>query len=224
MKSALPDRHAIPTSLSCALRNPPALGPLATEGTFHREATEVCVRSMSRLHFFVRCIVQPLVLLLCLVHCGSGKDGTGAAPIVSLIALPDVPSDEQLLRVGLFVQPLVPSRSTTPDDNRAVAVALRAYSVARYTAPDSVGALADFVANRPESPWTPILLVDLGFVYRKTGHFSKALETWQTAWAMSKDLSDTKGRAIGDAAIAYLSQLEAYFRPQGAARAAASGS
>jgi hypothetical protein len=44
----------------------------------------------------------------------------------------------------------------------------------------------------------------------KTGHFSKALEIWQAGWSETKALSDPQARAVANALVARLFQLEAY--------------
>ena len=121
------------------------------------------------------------------------------------------PTDEEFLRTGLFAQPLVPVGPTNPDEKTQLAALLVAYTKAlRQGNPDAVEPLADFVAQHPHSVWTPGLELDLGAVYRRTGHFSKALTTWQSAWDASKDLTSSGGRTVGDMAVAYLSQFEAY--------------
>jgi hypothetical protein len=68
---------------------------------------------------------------------------------------------------------------------------------------DEVEAIEDFVRVHPQSAWKPALQVNLGAIYRRTGHFSKALETWQAAWDDSKGFTDLNGRAVGDIAAAY---------------------
>ena len=122
------------------------------------------------------------------------------------------PTDVEFLRTGLFAQPLVPVAATTAQENRELARALLAYdtSVEKAGTRDVVAPLTGFLSAHPNSPWQPALLVDLGVIYRQTGHFSKALETFQSAWNVSKSLDSPNGRAIGDAAVAYLSQFEAY--------------
>ena len=123
----------------------------------------------------------------------------------------DPPTDDEILRAGLFDQPLVPIGPTNPDENRQLATLLVAYSKTLLEGErDAVQPLAGFVAQYPHSVWTPGLELELGAVYRQTGHFSKALVTWQSSWEASKDLTSTDGRIVGDMAAAYLSQFEAY--------------
>jgi len=123
----------------------------------------------------------------------------------------DSPTDEEFLRAGLFVQPLIPVGTTTRDENRRFASALIAYTAAsRQEGRDAVQPLLSFLADNPRSAWKPILLVCLGAIYRSTGHYSKALAIWQEAWEGSRSYSDQNGRVVADSAAAYLSQFEAY--------------
>jgi hypothetical protein len=141
----------------------------------------------------------------------TARDAELARPYASRLSFSDPPTDDQLQRVGLFMQPLLATGATTAADNRALAAALMDYeSSARGTRLDDVSALTGFIEAYPRSPWTPMLLVDLGALYRRTGHFSLAMAVWQRAWEQTRSLTDTSGRLVGDAAAAYLSQFEAY--------------
>jgi hypothetical protein len=122
------------------------------------------------------------------------------------------PIDAEFLRTGLFAEPLAPVAATTPEENRALAQALLTYrdAVRAVGADDAVEPLLAFLSAYPASPWKPALQLNLGMIYRQTGHFSKALNTWQTAWKDTQGLSDPRGRAFANAIVARLSQLEAY--------------
>jgi tetratricopeptide (TPR) repeat protein len=122
------------------------------------------------------------------------------------------PEAAEFLRVGLFSLPLVPLGPSSPAVNRAFAQALVAYeaAVAESGARDSVAPLLEFVERYPDSAWLAVLQVNLGVIYRQTGHFSLALTSWQRAWQLSRDATDAHGRAVGDAAVGQLSQLLAY--------------
>ena len=104
--------------------------------------------------------------------------------------------------------PLLPLAATVADENRALARALSAHdnAVRQTGARDAVDALDDFLSAWPTSGWRPALLVNLGVIYRQSGHFSKALASWQTAWQLSKSASGEAGAAVGDAAVGHLSQ------------------
>ena len=123
----------------------------------------------------------------------------------------DPPTNDDFLRAGLFVQPLVAVGPTNPDENRQLARLVVAYSDAIHEGnPDDVEPLADFASQHPSSAWAPGLQLNLGAVYRRTGHFTKALATWQAAWDGSRNLSSADGHIVGDMAAAYLFQFEAY--------------
>jgi RHS repeat-associated protein len=122
------------------------------------------------------------------------------------------PTDAQFLYTGLFAEPLAPVAATTAEENRDLAQALLTYrdAIRESGAADAVEALLAFLTANPASPWKPALQLNLGMIYRQTGHFSKALEIWQAGWSDAQSLSDPHGRALANAIVARLSQLEAY--------------
>ena len=122
------------------------------------------------------------------------------------------PTDEELVRNGLFAEPLAAVATATEDDNRDLAQALLAYrdAVEKSGANDAVEPLLGFLSAHPKSKWTPALELNLGIIYRQTGHFSKALEIWQAGWRDTQTMTDARGRALANAMVARLSQLEAY--------------
>lgn len=122
------------------------------------------------------------------------------------------PRDAEFLQTGLFAEPLAPVAATTPEENRDLAKAVLAYRDASQSsgAADAVDPLLAFLVAHPGSPWTPALQLNLGIVYRQTGHFSKSLDIWQAGWTDAQALSDPHGRALANAIVARLSQLEAY--------------
>jgi RHS repeat-associated protein len=131
------------------------------------------------------------------------------APVLSFSASP---TDAEFLHAGLFAEPLVPTAATMPAENRELAKAVLAYRdrAGNGATPDAVGPLLDFLAAHADSPWQAALQLNLGIIYRQTGHFSKALAVWQDAWRNTEKLTDRNGRALGDATIARLTQFEAY--------------
>jgi RHS repeat-associated protein len=131
-------------------------------------------------------------------------------PPPAFLTFSENPGDAEFLRAGVSNEPLVPAGRTRPAENRDLASALRAYDADRRAgALDAVEPLVAFLSRYPDTAWRPSLLVSLGTAYRRGGHFSKALEAWQSAWDAARDL-DGAGRAIGDSALAKLSQFEAY--------------
>ena len=130
----------------------------------------------------------------------------------SVLGLTSSPTDDQFLRTGLFPEPLVPVNVTNPEENRDLARALMAYRAAsaRAGASDAVRPLLSFLSSHPNSAWKPALQLNLGLVYRQTGHFSEALAIWQRGWKDSKGLTSRSGRDMANDMVAQLSQLEAY--------------
>jgi hypothetical protein len=119
----------------------------------------------------------------------------------------DSPTDGEISRAHIFTEPLVPTGQTTAEENKALALALQDFL--RRSASDEVSALTHFLDQFPGSPWRVSLLTDLGIVYRRTGHFSKALAAWEEAWALGKSQTEPTPRAIADRAAAELAELNA---------------
>jgi hypothetical protein len=67
--------------------------------------------------------------------------------------------------------------------------------------------LENFVAARPQSPWTPSLRVVLGKYHRDRGSYTRALEHWETAWEATKLSTSRSGQEIADAALAHWTRL-----------------
>lgn len=150
-----------------------------------------------------------LFAVVAVVEPGSGH-GASAQAATARTGAPGVPTDADLLHAGLSPEPLVPARATRPEENRELAAAIRTYEARKAAgATDDVEPLTAFLADHPDTAWRPALLVSLGTIYRRTGHLSKALDAWQAAWDGARELHGN-GRAIGDSALAKLSQFEAY--------------
>ena len=74
------------------------------------------------------------------------------------------------------------------EENRELAALVKAYRAAIDRGErDALQPFEQFLQEHPNSAWKASLQVDLGAVYRQTGHFSKALETWQAAWRALRD-------------------------------------
>ena len=128
--------------------------------------------------------------------------------ITNAPALPDADSaaDNQIGRVHIFAEPLAPMGKTTARENRDLALALGGYL--RGNGGDD-SALTDYLASHPHSPWRASLLTDLGITWLHEGRYSKALTAWQEAWQLSKNSSDSRGKAVADRALGELANLDA---------------
>ena len=122
------------------------------------------------------------------------------------------PKDGEFLRFGSFAHPLVPVGPTSSGENRELSDSLVQYEAdaAYRERADNVTRLTTFIEGHPTSSWRPVLLLNVGMIYRHTGHFSKALRAFDMAWSESKAARTPAGREIGDAAIAELTQMQAY--------------
>src|SRR6218665_1219813 len=138
------------------------------------------------------------------------KDNDAKHPSQTVFS--EFPQDEEFLRQGKLTHPLVPASGTSLRENQDLAQALISYEalVTKTNARDAVQPITDFLEKHPQSAWRPAILLNLGVIYRQTGHFTAALSTLREAWATTKSLETPSGRALGDASVAALSQFEAY--------------
>jgi RHS repeat-associated protein len=125
----------------------------------------------------------------------------------------DPPTDQELLVSAILPQPLAPSEEVgSARENQDLAKALLEYrsSLQGGAALDAITPLTQFLEAHPGSRWNAALYLNLGLIYRRTGHMAKALASWQTAWNLSKASSDPKVHAVADYAVGQLAEFEAY--------------
>ncbi len=116
------------------------------------------------------------------------------------------PSTQELRNVRMFVEPLVPTGSElSAEDNRQAAEALHAHYQRPVT--DDFSDVEHFLANHPDSPWTPSLTFNLGMEYYQAGWYSKALAAWERAWLLLKDAKEPAPKALGDRAVGELALM-----------------
>jgi len=124
------------------------------------------------------------------------------------LAFPAAPGVQDFFRARVFEEPLVPVGSEpTVAENADLAAALIGYS--KRSGPDDFSSLTGFLQQHPQSPWAAALLTDLGLEYYHTARYSLALEAWAEAWALAKDATDSKGRALADRAFGELIYMNA---------------
>jgi RHS repeat-associated protein len=144
-------------------------------------------------------------------------DARPPAPLVSVNrAAPEGPApslaprfsrtatEAEIFSARVFEEPLVPTGSpTSAAENNALARALAAYQQAGV--PEATGPFLDFLAKFPRSAWRGSLLMNLGLVYRRTGYFSRALDAFEEAWALTRE--SARSKATADRAVAQLAEL-----------------
>ncbi|HEY2106109.1 MAG TPA: RHS repeat-associated core domain-containing protein [Candidatus Binataceae bacterium] len=123
------------------------------------------------------------------------------------------PSDLEILVSGVLPQPLAPlDGPVEATENRALAQALIQYQGAlrRDASRDAVAPLTDFLRAYPTSRWRAALDLNLGIIFRQTGHMSRALAAWQRAWDLSRHATEPNARALADYSVGQLAEFEAY--------------
>jgi len=151
---------------------------------------------------WIRLLPALLAFLICQSVMADAPSLTGSQSVAV--------SDEDILASGGFGTLVPVGGKTDPSENNALAAALSSYAQAAYR--DEVRPITDYITGHPNSAWNTSLLLNLGNIYRNTGHFSLAAPAWQRAWMQSRDLTDPVGKAIADAA---LGRLAAYYGDTG---------
>lgn len=119
------------------------------------------------------------------------------------------PTDEEIFRVHIFEEPLVPVEGEKNDEDNAAFVSALATFYQR-TSQDDFAVLETFLNEYPESRWQGSLLTNLGIVYRKTGYYTKAMDAWQQAWDAMKNDSARRVKDLADRALVELLSIQAW--------------
>lgn len=131
-------------------------------------------------------------------------DSAPAEPVA--LRFSTAPSDAEIFSARLFDEPLVPLNSDVrSDENRALADALTAYST--RTDSDDCSSLAAYASGHPDSRWTGPLLLQLGLEYYNYGYFSKALDAWQRAWDLCRNIQSGPAKPEADRALGELARM-----------------
>jgi RHS repeat-associated protein len=115
--------------------------------------------------------------------------------------------EREISSLRLFEEPLLPiGGHPTEEESRALLDALSAYK----TNPLDVSPFEPYLMRYPSSPWRGALLTNIGLACYQMGSFSKALNSWERAWAALKTEREGAGKAYADRALGEL--LEMYAR------------
>jgi RHS repeat-associated protein len=121
----------------------------------------------------------------------------------------DPPTDSEIFSFRFLEDPLVPMLgATTPQENRTLVKALLAYR--HRSNPEDFSAILDFIEEYPHSAWRVSLLANLGYAYRRAGYFSKALASWEEAWQLGQDVTESQARVVLDRVAGEIAQLNAW--------------
>ena len=155
---------------------------------------------------FPPAIASVVIVLIWRASSRSGPRGTPSKPYLPQgdrsAAFPrfsSAPSDAEFFRARVFEEPLVPIGKTSSSENRALARQVLRYL--EYGGGEGLAPVEEFLAAYPASSWRASILGNIGVVYRRAGHFSRALRAWEEAWTLSKGATDTLGRAVADRAL-----------------------
>ena len=125
------------------------------------------------------------------------------------VSFSKTPTDEEIFRVHFFEEPLVPSRGVmSSEENTALVYALAAYS--QRTTPDDFSALTQFLYQYPKSRWQGALLASMGIVYRRSGYFSMAMDTWEKSWSLLKGETEPKIKVLADRVASELLMINSW--------------
>src|SRR5690606_17343253 len=115
-----------------------------------------------------------------------------ALPAETLIAAnPSRKELEALNRDGLVLASLS-REAARSGEMEALSATLRAYLGRKN--PEDASALANYIRNNQDSPWTPGLKVTKGVHDYHAGKFSEALISFEEAWVALKSSQDPKVR------------------------------
>ena len=87
------------------------------------------------------------------------------------------PKDEEIARARVFEEPLIPTASATVGENRSLFYALLSSLKSGNT--EDLSVIEEYLREYPQSVWRLSLLTNMGIVYRHTGYFTRALESWE---------------------------------------------
>ncbi|HWA11397.1 MAG TPA: RHS repeat-associated core domain-containing protein [Opitutaceae bacterium] len=118
----------------------------------------------------------------------------------------DASSDRAIMSAHLFEEPLVPQTADPdPAENRALAEALSTYS----RNPTETTPLESFLRQRPDSRWRASLEFNLGLDHFHQAEWSQALESWETAWTLTRESKAPRVQTVANRTLSELSQLHA---------------
>jgi RHS repeat-associated protein len=110
------------------------------------------------------------------------------------------PSDADFFKTRVFREVLVPvGRATAAAENAALGAALNQYTQSR--SPDAIEPILTFLDQHPDSPWRASLLVNVGFAFKASGAYRRALSAWDEAWRLAKSENTDRGRAVANRAV-----------------------
>jgi len=141
----------------------------------------------------------------------SGADLTfklSAPPQTTTNAIRIEPSPSmQVSQSHVFDAPLLPTRA--PFDAESLALIETLESFRQRTLRDDFSGVESFLRDFPDSAWALSLRSILGGEYYRTGHFSKAIASWKSAWELGRGFNEEVPMALAEEAVAELGLMYA---------------
>jgi YD repeat-containing protein len=117
------------------------------------------------------------------------------------------PADIFHLTATQFEEPFLPTAPTSPREDAALRQAVARYRTRAVE--DDFSAMTGYLAEFPQSGWRVAVLTNLGLSYYHDGYFSKAITTWEEAWAEGKNVQDRSAQPLVDRALGELVRMHA---------------
>lgn len=123
------------------------------------------------------------------------------------LMLGENPSVKEIGNCPNFSFRLLPTTDPSEIQKSALVAALK-LSFADEDAPD-VEPLAAFARENPDNPWTPAVILNVGLAQYAAGWFSKALESFETAWERTRASDAPESKLIANRALAEAMKINA---------------
>jgi RHS repeat-associated protein len=159
----------------------------------------------------------PFMLLMALHTGGYGESTLSAVKInrtLPAVSSPPAyprfsgqPLEHEITQAYVFGEPLLALAKTSPSENAHLAGAITGFL--RRSVTDDASLFAAFMIKYPQSSWNASLSANLGDFYYRNGLFSKALDAWEKAWLLSRNIQSRNGRDVSDMAVSQLAKMNA---------------
>jgi len=154
-----------------------------------------------------RYLIQKFVAVTLAVNCGIFSSLAIANSPTSITGLPISTAARALRTTPIFEEPLISSKTTSADEDRALAEAVAIYQ--QQSNVDDFNVFEDFLKSYPQSGWRIALSTNLGLANYHYGYFSKAITAWEEAWSRGRDITEPAAKALVDRAVGELVRMHA---------------
>lgn len=127
-----------------------------------------------------------------------------------------LPAPPPMIAVESFPELLVATTPTTPEQDSALMAAVQAFApegdtaMARKDFPERAKPFLDFLTQYPSSGWAMALHINLGLGYHRSGYYSRALASYEQAWALGKNSTiNNEAKRLADRAVGELLRMHA---------------